>query len=295
MITIQGFAKLCGCNTQTLRYYDRIGLLTPARVDEWTGYRYYEEAQAMQFVKIKNLQQADFSIDEIRPILEEGDDRLQEAFERKIAAQEQKLERMRKIQQSYLNEKMEMQKMICMLADFMEGRADDPKLLEEFGLDTPQETEVNAKVHEILADWLTQIRNASEEIARQADTQVLDTVKAVMDALTKGDQGDKNLILSVTGADSENGEEIPADAERVFERSGWAHVSEWIASLPHLEGGRKSFFQFRVREDSPVNDPGFPTMMLAVMASSYDILQDGITCRVGRSDDGLNHVILLRK
>ena len=57
MITIQGFAKLCGCNTQTLRYYDRIGLLKPAKVDEWTGYRYYEEEQALLFVKIKNLQQ----------------------------------------------------------------------------------------------------------------------------------------------------------------------------------------------------------------------------------------------
>ena len=65
MITIRGFAKLCGCNTQTLRYYDRIGLLTPAKVDEWTGYRYYEEEQALLFVKIKNLQQADFSIDVI--------------------------------------------------------------------------------------------------------------------------------------------------------------------------------------------------------------------------------------
>ena len=295
MITIQGFARLCGCNTQTLRYYDRIGLLTPARVDEWTGYRYYEEEQAMRFVKIKNLQQADFSIDEIRPILEEGDDRLQEALERKIAEQEQKLARMREIQKSYLNEKMEMQKMICMLADFMEGRADDPKLREEFGLDTPRGTEVSAKVHELLADWLTQIRNASEEIARQTDTRVLDTVKTVMDTLSKGEQGDKNLIVSVAGADSETGEEIPADAEKVFERSGWAHVSEWIESLPQLEGGRQSFFQFRVREDSPVNDPGFPTMMLAVMASRYDILQDGISCRVGRSDNGLNHVILLRK
>ena len=40
MITIQGFAKLCGCTTQTLRYYDRTGILKPAKVDEWTGYRY---------------------------------------------------------------------------------------------------------------------------------------------------------------------------------------------------------------------------------------------------------------
>ena len=66
MITIQGFAKICGCSTQTLRYYDRIDLLNPVKVDKWTGYRYYEEEQALLFVKIKKLQQADFSIEEIK-------------------------------------------------------------------------------------------------------------------------------------------------------------------------------------------------------------------------------------
>ena len=295
MITIQGFAKLCGCNTQTLRYYDRIGLLPPARVDEWTGYRYYEEEQAMQFVKIKNLQQADFSIDEIRPLLQEDGDRLQEAFERKITEQERKLERIRKIQHSYLIEKMEMQEMICMLADFMEGKADDPKLLEEFGLNAAQNAEACAKVHEILAEWLAEIRNASAEIARQTGSQELDTMKAVMEALSAGGQGDRNMIVSLAGADDENGEEIPADAETVFERSGWARVSEWIESVPKLEDGRKHFFRFQVREDSPVGDPGFPTMLLAVMASKYDVLEGGIYCKAGRSSDGRNHVVLLRK
>ena len=38
MITILGFARLCGCNAQTLRYYDRIGLLTPAKVDEYMDF-----------------------------------------------------------------------------------------------------------------------------------------------------------------------------------------------------------------------------------------------------------------
>ena len=85
MITIQGFAKLCGCNTQTLRYYDRIGLLAPAKVDEWTGYRYYEEEQALLFVKIKNLQQADFSIEEIRTLLPGDDDLLMAACSRPIS------------------------------------------------------------------------------------------------------------------------------------------------------------------------------------------------------------------
>ena len=111
MITIQGFARLCGCNTQTLRYYDRIGLLAPAKVDQWTGYRYYEEDQAMMFVKIKNLQQADFSIEEIKGLLGEDDSFLMEALERKITEQEQKLEQIRKIQRSYLEETMNMQNM----------------------------------------------------------------------------------------------------------------------------------------------------------------------------------------
>ena len=91
MITIQGFAKLCGCNTQTLRYYDRIGLLAPAKVDQWTGYRYYEEEQAMLFVKIKNLQMADFSIEEIKTLLNEDEDHLMAAFDRKIREQKEAL------------------------------------------------------------------------------------------------------------------------------------------------------------------------------------------------------------
>ena len=32
-MTIKDFAALCGCSTQTLRDYDRIGLLKPSRVD----------------------------------------------------------------------------------------------------------------------------------------------------------------------------------------------------------------------------------------------------------------------
>ena len=55
-MTIKEFARLCGCNPQTLRYYDHVELLKPVQVDPWSGYRYYEEEQALTFVKIRNLQ-----------------------------------------------------------------------------------------------------------------------------------------------------------------------------------------------------------------------------------------------
>ena len=76
MMTIKELATLCGCNTQTLRYYDKIDLLKPVKVDQWSGYRYYTKAQAIAFVKIKNLQAADFTIDEIKALQECGADTL---------------------------------------------------------------------------------------------------------------------------------------------------------------------------------------------------------------------------
>ena len=83
-MTIQAFAKLCGCNPQTLRYYDKVGLLRPSRVDRFTGYRYYDEDQALTFVKIKNLQLGGFSIEEIKPLLMANDDEVYRAFETTI-------------------------------------------------------------------------------------------------------------------------------------------------------------------------------------------------------------------
>lgn len=67
-MTIKEFAKLCGCNPQTLRYYDRVGLLKPVRVDTYSGYRFYDEEQAVTFVKIKNLQSALFTKEQLEAI-----------------------------------------------------------------------------------------------------------------------------------------------------------------------------------------------------------------------------------
>ena len=36
-------AKAVHTTTETLRHYDRIGLVKPSKKDEWTKYRYYTE------------------------------------------------------------------------------------------------------------------------------------------------------------------------------------------------------------------------------------------------------------
>ena len=295
MITIQGFARLCGCNTQTLRYYDRIGLLEPAKVDEWTGYRYYEEEQAMLFVKIKNLQMADFSIDEIKELLQGDDDLLMAAFEQKIREQKQKLETIRKIQRSYLEETMDMRNMIDEYMDFAENRMARPELWKELGLDEEKETEVSANVRAMLADWMAQIRSARDEMAKNMDSKELAVMKEVMEKLKSGNPDKKDLLVAVSGGETGFGEDIPADAEKTFERSGWEHVSEWIGDLPDLGDGKQNYFLLSVREDSPAGDPGFPSILLAVMDVRYHAMKGGMNCRVKLSEDGANRFTLLRR
>ena len=41
MYSIGMFSQICRVTPKTLRHYDEIGLLRPARIDRFTGYRYY--------------------------------------------------------------------------------------------------------------------------------------------------------------------------------------------------------------------------------------------------------------
>ena len=45
MLKIGEFSKLSMLTVKALRFYEKEGLLSPARVDEWTGYRMYDTAQ----------------------------------------------------------------------------------------------------------------------------------------------------------------------------------------------------------------------------------------------------------
>ncbi|MCY6372227.1 MerR family transcriptional regulator [Clostridium ganghwense] len=65
-LSIGEFAKLRNVTTETLRHYDRIGLLKPIKIDPKTGYRYYSILQHEELGTIKELRQLGMSIDEIK-------------------------------------------------------------------------------------------------------------------------------------------------------------------------------------------------------------------------------------
>jgi len=69
---IGDFSRLCRVTVRTLRYYDEIGLLNPARVDQFTGYRYYSVDQLPKLNRIAMLKGIGLSLDDINRLLHDG-------------------------------------------------------------------------------------------------------------------------------------------------------------------------------------------------------------------------------
>jgi DNA-binding transcriptional MerR regulator/effector-binding domain-containing protein len=68
-LSIGSFSRVSGLTVKALRHYDEIGLLEPARVDEWTGYRYYGLEQARAAEAIRRLRALEVPLDEIKELL----------------------------------------------------------------------------------------------------------------------------------------------------------------------------------------------------------------------------------
>lgn len=72
LITITEYARLRGVTTETLRHYDRIGLLKPAYIDPKTNLRYYSlSIQKEKLGTILELKQLGMSLHEIEEFLRE--------------------------------------------------------------------------------------------------------------------------------------------------------------------------------------------------------------------------------
>lgn len=62
---IGDFSKIVNLPIKTLRYYDEYGLLEPSYVDEFTGYRYYNDDNISECKLIILLKSLDFTLEEI--------------------------------------------------------------------------------------------------------------------------------------------------------------------------------------------------------------------------------------
>ena len=169
MLTVGNFAILCACGPRTLRYYDRVGLLKPAQVDEWTGYRYYEESQVLDYQKIRSLQSAGFTIGEIRKLLSAPEGEVRAALERKSAELEKTLRQLRELKRQGFPEEKTMEEKVeeartAMLAHCDEISAKD---LEEAGLEPAMLEPLRARLKEYWVDVFQGVRALRLQERRQ--------------------------------------------------------------------------------------------------------------------------------
>ena len=94
---INEFAKLSGVSVRTLHYYDEIGLLKPAFVDEQNGYRFYDEISLERMQEILFYRELDFELKSIRDILSSPDYDKQKALAEQRKLLELKKERLERI------------------------------------------------------------------------------------------------------------------------------------------------------------------------------------------------------
>lgn len=69
LLKIGDFARLADTNLRTLRYYEELGLLTPASRSRG-GFRYYRQTDANRLHMIQTLQNLGLSLERIRELLE---------------------------------------------------------------------------------------------------------------------------------------------------------------------------------------------------------------------------------
>jgi DNA-binding transcriptional MerR regulator len=70
MFSIGEFARLGGVSIRTLRHYDEMGVLRPADVDPFTGYRSYSAKQLRQLNRIVALKDLGLTLGQIRQLLD---------------------------------------------------------------------------------------------------------------------------------------------------------------------------------------------------------------------------------
>ena len=69
MLKIGEFSKLSRVSIRSLRRYDEAGLLAPASIDPFTGYRYYSEGQLPTANRIRALRDMGFPLAAVREVL----------------------------------------------------------------------------------------------------------------------------------------------------------------------------------------------------------------------------------
>ena len=260
---------ICGCNPQTLRYYAHVNLLKPVKVDKWSGYRFYEEEQALAFVKVKNLQKAGFTIDEIKGLLDKDNLVIYQAFEEKIAEEEKRLQEIKDIQRSYQTEMNNIREKINEARKRITETMHGYDASEEFGIDSSEYKGIISSVNNFFDNIIV------------SDTRNFDYEEFHIGEEAAEEKEYFNLLNN-------------PDYEVDYEKHGWDNVKEFLDEFNDIEDKVEYALYFRVNEVKEASTMAFANTLLGILIARNTDKKSNFTCNIEKSEDGKNHFWLLK-
>ncbi|MFE6973066.1 MerR family transcriptional regulator [Streptomyces sp. NPDC057682] len=97
LLPIGQFSQASGLSITALRHYDASGVLVPAFVDPVSGYRYFRRDQVRTAQSVRALRRLDIPVEEVRRLLDGGQEALATALRAHLAAAERRLETQRSL------------------------------------------------------------------------------------------------------------------------------------------------------------------------------------------------------
>ncbi len=283
-MTIKEFAKLCKCNTQTLRYYDKINLLKPINVNVETGYRNYAKEQALDFVKIKNLQLASFSLEEIRNLLTAEPTTVYDAFSAKINQQKETLQKLKKIQESYRTEYMQAKKLLDELKAKIENSMVEYNHREEFGLSEEEFEAITQRATDCYDNVCLEKSALLEELDKIVGSE---TTAEGMESQPAAEDAEFDDDEYISPKDN-------PEYECICQKHSWKHAKEFIRDVAVLDNGEYLFY-FEMPSGEHSDDFAFCNTVLGIILNANEGKKLLLGCERHHSEDGENHFLLFRR
>lgn len=187
MYTIKQLADLANVSRRTLRYYDQIDLLKPTAVAD-NGYRYYDQETVLRLQQIRFYQELDFSLEQIRKILDRSDFNALQSLQTQKTALQQQAERLNQLIDTIDNTILHLEGKVTMdnedlFAGFDEAKQKeyakeaerrwDPKLVRESNrrwnqLSKEQQKAIMQEGNQVYLDMVDQLGNPPDSDDVQA-------------------------------------------------------------------------------------------------------------------------------
>lgn len=223
---IQRVARLSGVTARTLRYYDEIGLLRPARVGAG-GVRYYGQEQLLRLQEILLLRELDVDLAAIRGVVDGTRDRLEalRAHHERLLAERGRLDRLAATVAATITH---LERGVDMPAEEMfEGFRFDREGLAELEATLAERTGQTGQpyfdeVRRRTADW-------TDEQFRQADREASALEMRVLALLRSGVAVDDPAVFAVLDEDVAGQRELWS-----LDADSYAQLGRAFAGVPEL-------------------------------------------------------------